>query len=189
MRSQRAAAVVSELDRWATAHQEFLEMVWTEFVQSGAWPVADELTRRLFGTGVRMNVEQVGRDMPPELGRYDPQHRCVMLSVRGAWHVAAAHDDCERFVDVLREVVRRYRSEGMDVMVASREIPEIVGDDDAAARVIALCGVDSWAMFAQGPLDRLDVVLNDRAIFDVADIDSVGTYLEAQADAWWPDRP
>jgi hypothetical protein len=188
MRSQRAAAAVDDMDRWSAAHREFLEMVWSEFEQRGEWPDAADLTRRLFSAGVRLNVEEVGRGMPPGLGRYDPQHRHVMLSVRGAWHVTAARDDCEHFVDLLREVVRRYATTGVEATVTADEIAAINGGDEAAAgRVVALCGVDSWALFPQGPLDNPDVVLNDPVVFAVADVDSVDAYLDAQAEAWWPD--
>jgi uncharacterized protein (TIGR02391 family) len=46
-KSRHAAEIVAELDEWAADHMEFLQVVWAEFSEHNAWPVAAELTRRL----------------------------------------------------------------------------------------------------------------------------------------------
>ncbi|HMJ33163.1 MAG TPA: TIGR02391 family protein [Baekduia sp.] len=180
---------MAELDEWAAAHLAFLETIWREFAVDASWPEAPKLTRRLFGTGVRMDLEQTGRDMPPALGRFDPQHQQLMLTVRGLAYLADARSLCDQFVLVLAEAVRRYGTPDEEAVVSSQEFVDLLAIEPADARRLEeLCRMESWALLAQGgELGTMRFGLSEAVIFEVADASTLENYLEAQADAWWPD--
>lgn len=189
VKSRHAIEEVAELEDWAQEHHQFLEIIWTEFREHGTWPVSQELTRRLFGRGVRMPVEDIARDMPPPLGRFDPQHRQVLLTVRGAAQVSDARDDCGAFVQVVRTLVERYGTAEVEAVVVTGELAEIADVDEGGSRRLEqLCQMESWCLLAQGGQPgAMRFGLNEAVVFTIADVATIGEYLDAQADAWWPE--
>jgi len=187
--NERASHVVAGFHEWADKHDFLIEKVWLRaMVPGGDWPNADELTRWFFARGRRVDVAAVARAMPPALGRLDDGQ--VVLTVRGASYYGGAKRDLRRYVKSVALAIERYRDPHASPVITDLDLKELGLGSSAGQQTFArILQGETWALQQRAAVDGAprEYVLSVPAALVLGRVSTLPKYLEAQANAWWPD--
>lgn len=98
--------------------RQLLEAVATSFVADGCWPDAREVSRRLAGVGLSVDIASL---LPAKLGRVNPDGR-VVLSVAALRRVPVAADAVQDFSAAARLAARRFRDLRADLEITVADL-------------------------------------------------------------------
>jgi uncharacterized protein (TIGR02391 family) len=150
-----------------------------------AWPRADALTRVYFKRATSIDFSRVAAGMPPTLGRAD-QGR-VVLTARGASYFAEARPHLGRYVKVVRRAVDRYPTSDDEPTVTSDDLDELGIAREQHCIVERIIDGERWALARVGLADGKTVYrLHSGVALALARVSRLSTYLEAQANSYWP---
>lgn len=187
---RRAKEQLEAPRRWAMANLEILDLVWSKFDADDDWPNARSLQRELFGMGERFDANVFARELPPMLGRLDAMSGKIAFTPRGLSFVSAARPVLDWMARLVQVAVGRYADQAGEPVIRSSEFEGLLGVDQRRARQLAqvLLG-DSWLFRpAGGSIDDDQAFqVDETAVLDVRDVQSIEDYLEAQAAVWYPD--
>jgi hypothetical protein len=133
--------------RWAKGNAEILAMIWGKFEKAGEWPQASELQRELFQAGKRFNATEFGRDMPGTLGHLDVSNATVILAPRALFYLHAPRPVLDRMAQLVRILVDRYGTDGVEPEISSVEFQELLGIDERESRQIAMLLMEDRFLF------------------------------------------
>jgi uncharacterized protein (TIGR02391 family) len=151
------------------------------------WPRAEDLTKKLFTSRRNLDVMTVAANMPPSMGRLE-QGR-VVLTVRGASYHGAAKAALRLYVRAVRLAVDRFPEADGEALIATQDLTAIGAENENDLRTFyRIVEGERWALSsAGGSQDQLSYRLNTPAAIALKPVKTLSKYLEAQANAWWPE--
>lgn len=191
----RAEQFFAAMRTWVETYSDVLALVWERFAASGEWPEAARLTRERFGIQPRRDFTEIAGNMPPQLGRLDiggaGPHRIVLMP-RGLSYVPGARPVLDAFARLVQIGVERFGDiEGGDAVIGAAEFQGLLELNEQTARQLEeLVVQDRWFFRLGGgnPVSGdLRIVVDERAVFSVAEVQTIDDYLDAQVRAWYPE--
>jgi uncharacterized protein (TIGR02391 family) len=175
--------------RWASANVEILAMIWDKFDRTGDWPQAKDLQRELFRAGQRFNSTEFGRGIPGTLGRLDVSDGTIILTPRALMFVPAACPVLDHIAQLVRILVDRYATAGVEPEISSQEFGDLLGIDDRETRQLAMVLLNDGFLFRSAGGVVGDSTQKFRAdedtVIELPNAQSIEDYFEVQDRIWY----
>ena len=178
-----------DVARWAHAHGEGLDAIYSFFDRFGEWPNPVELQRQLRAAGKRIPLARLANEMPAELGRrtYAPDE--VVLSLFGIASCAGSKELLDNYFGALRLAVDRHDQPkranrlGREDVVAALSLNE--HEADRLSKVLlADC---PFLAGGESDLRSWDREIDERVV-EYDDVSSIDEFLIRVSRQRWPTR-
>lgn len=115
---------------WAHTHRELLERIVEELLETGRWPEANKLSRRLAREGAPLDLRSLGSHMPKPLGFLEHDPGRVVLLLFGLRMTHKGHKLLAGFTAMLHLAVERYAGDDNAPVLTRADAARGTTDDD-----------------------------------------------------------